>query len=193
MKLILVDRRKAKVFCILVLLMGVLFGVGEVIKGQLNPVSLMQNNIKSLKEYKVLEGKISYELPSEWECRLKSFPGNQIIYHNEFVSKDMCISGFVQVWNDKEDLKTFLENSKVSSQKQNKIKNYKIKEININESQGYYINYTMKANEREYIASEYFIKYKKGFIRFSFFNNKENYKEDMKGLYNAILKTIKLK
>ncbi|KEI06808.1 hypothetical protein IRP63_00805 [Clostridium botulinum] len=193
MKLILVDRRKAKVFCILVLLMGVLFGIGELIKGQLNPVSLMQNNIKSLKEYKVLDGKLSYQLPSGWECRLKSFPGNQIIYHNEFVSKDMSISGFVQVWNEKKDLKTFLDNSKTYSEKQNKIKNYEIKEVSINGSQGYYTNYTMKVNEREYIASEYFIKYKKGFIRFSFFNNKENYKGDMKGLYDAILKTIKLK
>ncbi|EDS76796.1 conserved membrane-associated protein [Clostridium botulinum C str. Eklund] len=193
MKIIVVNRKKLKIVCILFLLMISIFGVGELIKGQLNPVSFMQNDIKGLKKYTALDGKFSYELPAEWTCKTKSFPGNQIIYHNEFMAKDMSITGFVQVWKDKGDLKRFLENSKEASEKANKIKKYKIKKLELEDKKGYYIRYIMDINEKEYIANEYFIKYDNGFIRFSFFNKKENYKGDMNTLYTAILKTIQLK
>src|SRR3712207_7985862 len=48
-----------------------------------------------------------------------------------FMAKDMSITGFVQVWQEKGDLKNFLENSKEVSQKANKIKKYKIKKLEL--------------------------------------------------------------
>lgn len=193
MKIIVVNRKKLKLVCTLFLLMVSIFGVGQIVKGKLNPVSFMQNDIKSLKRYTTLDDKLSYELPGEWMCKTKAFPGNQIIYHNEFKAKDMSITGFVQVWQNKGDLKGFLENSKEVSEKANKIKKYKIKKLELDDRSGYHIKYIMDTIGKEYVANEYFIKYNNGFLRFSFFNKKENSKGDMDTLYTAILKTIQLK
>lgn len=193
MKIIILNRRKLQVFLILMVLMAILFGVGEMIKGQLKSVSFMQNNIRALKTFEALDGSISYKLPSEWTTSMKSFPGNQIIYHNDFTSKDLVLNGFVQVWNKQEDLKGFLDISKKVSEEQNRIKNYKITSIKINDKDGYLVKYSMDARDIDYMAYEYFIKYKEGFIRFSFFTKSKDFKEYMKALYDSIVKTVEAK
>lgn len=187
------NKRKLEVFITLIILMGILFAAGEMVKGHLKAVSFMQNNIKSLKTYEVLDGKFSYKLPSEWTTSIKDFPGNQIIYHNEFISKDLSISGFVQVWNEEDDLKNFLDISKEASKKQNKIKNYKISDFKMEDKKGYLVKYIMKSKDVDFVAYEYFIKYNKGFIRFSFFMKNKDFKEDIATLYDSILKTVSLK
>ncbi|MGY0374075.1 hypothetical protein [Clostridium sp. JNZ J1-5] len=192
MKIIIMNKRKLEVFITLIILMGILFAAGEMVKGHLKAVSFMQNNIKSLKTYEVLDGKFSYKLPSEWTTSIKDFPGNQIIYHNEFISKDLSISGFVQVWNEEDDLKNFLDISKEASKKQNKIKNYKISDFKIGDKKGYLVKYIMKSKDVDFVAYEYFIKYNKGFIRFSFFMKNKDFKEDIATLYDSILKTVSL-
>lgn len=193
MKIIIMNKRKLEVFITLIILMGILFAAGEMVKGHLKAVSFMQNNIKSLKTYEVLDGKFSYKLPSEWTTSIKDFPGNQIIYHNEFISKDLSISGFVQVWNEEDDLKNFLDISKEASKKQNKIKNYKISDFKMEDKKGYLVKYIMKSKDVDFVAYEYFIKYNKGFIRFSFFMKNKDFKEDIATLYDSILKTVSLK
>ncbi|QGU93902.1 hypothetical protein GOM49_01055 [Clostridium bovifaecis] len=193
MKIIIMNRRKLQVFLILMVLMAILFGVGEMLKGQLKSVSFMQNNIKALKTFEALDGSISYKLPSEWTTDIKSFPGNQIIYHNDFTSKDLLINGFVQVWDEQEDLKEFLDISKKVSEGQNKIKNYKITNIKVDNKEGYLVKYNMNSRDIDYTAYEYFIKYKKGFIRFSFFTKSKDFKEYMKALYDSIVKTVEVK
>ncbi|MEA4826755.1 MAG: hypothetical protein VB130_09000 [Clostridium sp.] len=193
MKIIIMNKRKLEVFITLIILMGILFAAGEMVKGHLKAVSFMQNNIKSLKTYEVLDGKFSYKLPSEWTTSIKDFPGNQIIYHNEFISKDLSISGFVQVWNEEDDLKNFLDISKEASKKQNKIKNYKISDFKMGDKKGYLVKYIMKSKDVDFVAYEYFIKYNKGFIRFSFFMKNKDFKEDIATLYDSILKTVSLK
>lgn len=193
MKIIILNKRKLEVFLILALLMGILFGVGELIKGQLKSVSFMQNNIRSLKAFQALEGNLSYKLPSEWTTSIETFPGNQITYHNNFTSKDLAISGFVQVWSNQEDLKGFLDISRKVSEQQNTIKDYKISGIKVNNKEGYVIKYITTSRDIDYMAYEYFIRYKSGFVRFSFFTKNKEFKEDMKSLYEAILKTVELR
>ena len=75
MKVIIMNKRKLEVFITLIVLMAILFGVGDIIKVHLKPVSLIQNNVKALTEYKALEGGFTYKLPSDWTTNLKSFPG----------------------------------------------------------------------------------------------------------------------
>lgn len=193
MKMIIMNKRKLEVLAILVILMGLLFGVGEMIKGELKSVSFMQNNIKKLKTIEALDGKVTYKLPSEWTTSMTSFPGNQIVYHNDFTANDFLVSGFVQVWNNVEDLKSFLEMSKKVSEKQNEIKDYSMNNLKMDSHEGYLVKYIMNSKGTDYMAYEYFIKYKNGFIRFSFFSRNQNFKENMKTLYESIVKTVQIK
>lgn len=192
MKVIIMNKRKLEVFITLIILMAILFGVGDIVKVHLKPVSLIQNNVKALTEYKALEGKFTYKLPSDWTTEMKSFPGNQITYHNEFVANDLLTSGFVQVWREQENLKEFLDRSKEFAEKQNKIKKYKIKDIKVKDREAYSIRYIISSKEVDYIAHEYFIKYNEGFVRFAFFSTYDNFKEGMVKLYDSILETVSL-
>lgn len=193
MKIIIMNKRKLEVVFTLIILMGILFGTGEVLKGHLKTVSFMQNNIKQLKEYEALEGKIIYKLPDEWTTSTKTFPGEEIIYHRDFISKDMKLQGFVQVWKQEQDLKDFLNKSKEISEAQNKISGYKASEFKMDNKEGYLVKYKMNSNGNAYVAYEYFIKYNKGFLRFSFFMNSKDFKEDMVALYESIIKEVTIK
>lgn len=193
MKVIIMHKGKLQVFITLLALMGLLFVIGELVKNEFRYVSFMQNNIKDLKAFEALEGDISYKLPSEWTTSQETLPGKQIVYHNNFKSNDLTVHGFVQVWNNEEDLKDFLDRSRKVSEQQNKIKDYNIKDININDKKGYLINYVITSNNIKYTAYEYFIKYKNGFLRFSFFTKSSDFNEGIRFLYETILKTVNLK
>ncbi|MFU0825777.1 PsbP-related protein [Clostridium sp.] len=190
---IVVNKRKLQVFLVVITLMAILFGVGEMLKEELKSVSFMQNDIKELRTFEALDGNISYKLPSKWTTYTETFPGGQIVYHNNFTSEDLLISGFVQVWNYEHDLKGFLDLSKKVSESQNEVKNYKITNIKVSGKEGYMINYTMKSRNIDYTVHEYFIKHKKGFVRFSFFTRSSNFREYMKTLYDSIVRTLEIK
>lgn len=192
MKVIVMNKRKIQVVSVAVILMAVLFGIGHICEEHIKSVSFIQNNIKTLTEYKGLDGWLTYKLPSEWTTKMDSFPGNDIIYHNDFQSKDGTITGFVQVWNMKEDLKGFLSESKQISTKQNQVSNYTVKDIDINGKQGYLVKYNILSEKEPYSVQEYFIKNKNKFIRFSFFVKKRNFKEYFSILFYNIVKTLKI-
>lgn len=189
----IVNKKKLEVFLVVITLMTLLFGIGEIIKEQLKPVSFMQNDIKELRNFEALDGNISYKLPSKWTTSTETFPGGQIVYHNNFKSEDLLISGFVQVWNYEDDLKKFLDMSKKVSESENKIKNYKITNIKVNGKEGYMIKYNMKSKKIDYTVYEYFIKRQKGFVRFSFFTRNKNFREYMGTLYDSIVRTLEIK
>ncbi|KOA18934.1 hypothetical protein CLHOM_26740 [Clostridium homopropionicum DSM 5847] len=193
MKIIIMNKRKLEVFFTLMLLMGVLFGTGEMLKGHLKTVSFMQNNIRQLKEYTGLGGSLKYKLPEEWSTSDRIFSGNEIVYHKDFTSKDLTINGFVQVWREQQDLKSFLDKSKEVSEKQNIIKNYSALPLKLDNKVGYLVKYVMESNDTDYVAYEYFIKEPKGFLRFSFFMKSKDFKEDMVALFDSIVKTASLK
>ena len=133
----------------------------------------MENNINLSKDYVALNGKVSYKLPEGWTTKEKKFSGGEIIYHNDFQSSDAVIHGFVEVWKSKQDLKTFLENSKKISQEQNAIKNYKLDSILINGKKTYLVQYLINVTDNNwYKVYEYFIDDGSEFYRFSFFTRK---------------------
>ncbi len=171
-----------------------LLGISKEFDKKLKSTILLENNISLLDNYIALNGKVSYKLPEGWTTKEKKFSGGEIIYHNDFQSSDAVIHGFVEAWKCKQDLKTFLDNSKKISQEQNVIKDYKIDSIIINGKKTYVVQYLMNVTDNNwYKVYEYFIDYGSEFYRFSFFTRNVNFKEAYGAIYESIVETFKIK
>lgn len=193
MRLIILNRKRLGVTAIILGLMLVMFAVEERFDERLKATALMYNDISSLIKYEGLGKKFSYSLPNKWESSPKNFGNAEIIYHNDFNTKDQSIHGFVQVWNLREDLKAFLERSKetAGAVKPVKYKNYKMEAININNHSGYLVSYSMDVGEGKYYKGyEYYLSQDGLMFRFSFFVNEANFKENMPTVFNTIVKTF---
>lgn len=192
MKLIMINGKKIGVTIIIIGLMIVLLGFERNFDMRLKFTALIQNNMESLIEYKGLQGRLRYELPAQWTCRNQDIFGDEILYHSDFKSDDNTINGFVEVWNLKENLKVFLQNSKSISEKQNLYKEYSIKQICLDGNRGYLIKYTItKEIGDSYKCMEYFIETGKQICRFSFFVKESDFKENMPTIFEVIVKTLK--
>lgn len=192
MKTIVIDRKKLGIMLITSGLMIIMFFIEASFQQRLKLTSLIQNGMHSLKEYNAMNGKFTYKLPDTWSTEEKKFGGGEIIYHNSFKSKDAKIYGYIQVWHINEDLKMFLENSKLIAEKQNTYKNYNIKSETINEESAYLVEYTLlNGKDIYYKGTEYFIKTKNGFIRFAFYTREDNYKEDLSMVFKTIVESSK--
>lgn len=193
-KSIVINKKKLGVTIIIIGLMIVLLGLEKNFDMRLKFTALMQNNIKYLTQYEGMGNRLKYKLPSKWTCKNQNMFGNEILYHSDFKSEDNKIKGFVEVWNLDGDLKTFLENSKIISQKQNLYKNYNIRNIEINGNSGYLIEYTLtKELGDSYKGIEYFLERGTQFCRFSFFVNESDFKENMPTIFETIVKTLEYK
>lgn len=191
MRFIVLNKKRIGVTIIIIGLMVILFGLEDKFDGRLKDVALIQNNISSLVEYKVPELKFTYKLPSNWTTKKQDFPGGEILYHNDFDSEDAVIHGFVQVWQIKEDLKSFLDKSKNSSAMFAQYNEYNITPIEINGHEGYLLTYTMKTSEKAvYKGYEYFLKDKDKFFRFAFFVRDANFIENMPTIFRTIVETF---
>ncbi len=193
MKVIILNRKRIGVTLIIIGLMVILFASEKIFDERLKHTTLINSDIENLKTYSALEGRIIYRLPENWESHTKDFHSKEILYHNDFNSEDMKISGFIQVWNYKQELKEFLEKSKEISLKENKVENYKMEPIKISGHEGYVINYKMTTSPGiKYVAYEYFLRNKDEFIRFSFFVKEEYYKENMTVIFESLVSTLKV-
>ncbi|MBL4936062.1 hypothetical protein JK636_09835 [Clostridium sp. YIM B02515] len=191
MRLIILNRKRLGVTVIIIGLMLVLFGLEKKFDGRLRYVALMQNNIYSLTKYDVPELNFSYKLPKEWTTQKQSFGGDEIVYHNDFSSEDASIHGFVQVWNIKEDLKSFLDKSNELNKQYAQYTDYNITPIVVKNHDGYLVTYTMKTSETaKYKGYEYFIKDKGKFFRFTFYVRDVNFKENMPTIFKTIVETF---
>lgn len=80
--------------------------------GNLEKVALINNNIEGLNTYTALDGILTYKLPDSWDVEEKKYPGNYIIYDNNFTSDSMGIWGYVQILNSSEGLEKMIEKEK---------------------------------------------------------------------------------
>lgn len=193
MKIIFINRKKLGIIVILLGLMITLLGISKQFDDKLKTTILIENNINLLDNYDALDGKINYKLPEGWTTKEKKFYSDEIIYHNDFQSTDAVIHGFVEVWKSKQELKTFLANSKKISEQQNVIKNYKIDSIIINGKRTYLVQYLIKVTDNNwYKAYEYFIENQDEFYRFSFFTRNTNFKEAYGAIFESIVETLKV-
>lgn len=194
MKFIVVDGKKLGAIIVVIGLMLVLFGIGNNFNDKIRSTAYIQSNMGKLKEYKINELNISYMIPEKWITNIQKFGGGEIIYHNDFTDKVEGINGFVEVWNVKQDLKTFLNNSKEASMQQNVIENYTIQNLSAKIGSGFLVKYIIKDKyEKKYTANEYFIKVGSKFIRFAFYVDSDKYKNSMQPLFKAIIDTLKYK
>ncbi|AAO34896.1 hypothetical protein K144313037_00790 [Clostridium tetani] len=192
MKIIFIDKKKTTVFIVILILMSSMFVFQKIINNSMRMTSLMQSNIKNLKEYKALNGEIEYGLPEDWMTEEKKFEESEIIYHNEFQSMDLKVHGFIQIWDINYNIKEFLENSKAISEKQNKISDYVMENIKINNNLTYSINYTICNNQDKFFRCyEYFLNKDNKIIRFSFFVQEDKFKENMPTIFKNIVSTLK--
>lgn len=194
MRLIILNRKRLGVTIIIVGLMLVLFGLEKKFDGRLKYVALMKSNIYSLTKYDVPELNFSYKLPNEWTTKKQGFSGNEIVYHNDFTSEDASIHGFVQVWNIREELKSFLDNSKEINDQYARYTDYKLSPIEIKKHEGYLVTYTMKTSDNTvYKGEEYFLKDSGKFFRFAFYVRDVNFKETMPTIFKTIVETFEHK
>jgi hypothetical protein len=192
-RFIIINRKRLGITAIMLGLMAILFGFGMNFDMRLRQASLIYNNINSLVTYEGSDNSFSYKLPKEWLVTKKEVSGNEIIYHNDFVSEDEKIHGFVQVWNYEGDLMKFLEKSKEASLKPqaNKYKQYEISTVQINNNKVYLLKYIVDVgNKNYYRANEYFIGDSGKFYRISFFVKESDFKETMESIFKTIVKTI---
>lgn len=195
MRVIFINGRKVGVAIIIVGLMVTLFGLERHFDDKLKMAALIQNNIGPLMQYEGLNGKLTYKLPETWETKTSSFEGDDITYHNDFKADNLSILGFVQVWNKKIDLRKFLDNSKIISEKQNVIKDYRLEEIEINNCEGFLVRYLIYSpkEKKDYLAYEYFIDCTDAYVRFSFFVRSDKYKDSTVRIFQSIVKTLQYK
>ena len=114
------------------------------------------------------------------------------VYHNDFLSDDAKIHGYVEVWNSKEDLSAFISDNKVVSDKGYVINDYDLKPISINDFAGYFVTYKSKSTmSTNYVCNEYFAKVSGKVLKFSFSTRESNYNDNIKSAFKVIADTIK--
>ncbi len=191
MKVLIINKKRFGVTMIIIGLMLILFGLEKNFDNRLKIASLIHNNVSSFKEYNILNGKISYKLPSNWEINEEIINGEDIIYSNSFIDKKNNMKGFIQLWNYKGDLKAFIKHSKeVSDKQQVDYTKYNVVPVDLNNMKGYLAQYSILKENKEYVAYEYFFKVEEGFIRVSFFVPEKYYQESIETVFNTILKNI---
>ena len=190
MKVIEINTKRAGVTIILIGLMLILLGLAKNFDSMIKDTMLTKEN-SNMKTYNTEGNLFTYKLPMGWSTKEEKFQGKEITYHNNFISQDKKINGFVELWNLNEDLGQFLNNSKEISQEQNDINSYNISEINFNSYKGYRITYIItNKNKTSYHRTEYFIKHNNLVSRFSFFTKQKDYKENMVQEFENIVHTL---
>lgn len=136
----------------------------------------------SYKEYTGCDGKFKYRLPSSWRTKEQKFQGGEILYHNDFISSDSKILGYVQVWNLGISLKDFIEGGKKNVSGGENFREYSVEPLKINSKDGYILQYTREIEKGKSMkAFEVFVMDEGDiFHRFAFYMDEKVWKSDMR-------------
>ena len=191
MKLLIFNKKTTGIYIIIIGLMLVMLGAVNKFDERIKSTSLIYNNIKALKVYSIENIKYTYKLPKNWSTEEEKVSGEEIIYHNSFISNDGGLHGYVQVWKLRRDLENFIEDIKINSEVENRIYDYKVTNYNDSNIKGFKVVYKINTKNDNYVAYEYFIKLKENFIRFSFYTKEKEFKESMENNYETLVKYLK--
>ncbi|MGL5243953.1 MAG: hypothetical protein ACRC7R_02075 [Sarcina sp.] len=182
------NKRQLGVTLILVFLMMVMLTGEKVFNNNIKKVALTNNNIGDLNRYMALEGTISYSLPDTWDVEEKKYPGNYIVYDNNFVSEEMGILGYVQVLNTNKDITTLVTEDKEKLKDKN-IYKYELGEDKINGNNINKVSYTEKSDKgKTYLNIIYYKKISnEKILKVLFSSSEEKYKENYSTIYEVIL------
>ena len=186
------NKKQLSITLTLIFLMTVLFTGKDIFKENIERALLTNNNIGELSSYSALEGVINYTLPDTWDAQEQQYPGNYIIYNNNFVSDDMSIIGYIQIINYSKDLEELIDKDK------EKINFYEskfyTKEIeDIDGEKVYKVVYKEKGDEnRVYLNMLYYKRLDDNrVLKVLFSSLEEKFEEDNDMIYNIIIKSFK--
>lgn len=148
-----------------------------------------QPRISQFINYKSIEGNFGFTYPSAFEINEKTFTGGEILYHIYFHDNQNVAHGFLQVWNFSEDLGTFLEKSKDSSQQEYKY--FISNTIEINNMNGYLWDYVVAVGNNYYKGMEIFLKKEGRMYRMSYFIPESKWDDKQSRLFWKMAKSLK--
>ncbi|QAA30689.1 hypothetical protein [Clostridium manihotivorum] len=188
----IINRKQLGVMLILIALMAVLFIAQTGFNDRFRIVSLMNSNITDFKQYSVVNGKYTFKLPSEWESEQKSYPGNYIVYDNNFKNDDLGILGYAQVINSNEKLDKVVSDDK-NRLSTEKILDYKVVSDKINGNECKKVNYKEKLNKGKLVYhSTYYVSESDGVLfKVDFSIGQDQYKESLTSVFDTVIESFK--
>lgn len=185
------NKKQLGVTIILISLMIVLVGAEKVFNSRIKLVALMNNNISELKRYEALDGKYVYDIPEGWQIREKNYPGDYIIYSNEFLSDEMGLVGYVQVISTNNSIKNIINEDK-SILKSENITGYKVSQEKSKDREIQKIEYNNDSDKKTYMNVAYYIDLGDNRVgKISFACDKNKYKENYNTIFKVILESFK--
>lgn len=163
----------------------------NIFTSNIKKVALTNNNIDELITYKALDGFLSYKLPDSWDVEEKKYPGNYIIYDNNFISDSMGLWGYVQIINSEGTLEEFIEKEEKNIE-EDEILNYEILDEKIEDNLVKKVTYKEK-NDRGaiYFNTIYYKELDDNKIVKVLFSAREGKeKEDYSVVYKSIIHSI---
>lgn len=148
-----------------------------------------QPRISQFINYKSIEGNFSFAYPSAFELNEKTFTGGEILYHVDFHDNQNVVHGFMQVWNFSEELGTFLEKAKNSSQQEYKY--FVSNNIEINNMNGYLWDYVVAVGNNYYKGMEIFLTKEGRMYRMSYFIPENKWDDKQSRLFWKMAKSLK--
>jgi hypothetical protein len=186
-----INKKQLGVMLILISLMAVLFVVQIGFDDRLRIVSLMNSNITDFKQYSISDGKYQYKLPSEWITEQKTYPGNYIIYSNNFKNDELGVIGYAQLINSQENL------DKVSGEDKTRLNNekildYKTSNIKIKDKECRKINYKEKLNQGKLVYhNTYYVSEASGIVfKVDFSIGQDKYKESLNSVFDVVVESF---
>ncbi|MGG5463196.1 hypothetical protein [Clostridium sp. B9] len=187
----LLNKKQFGITLILILLMLILVTGENMFNSNLEKVALINNNIEGLNTYTALDGILTYKLPDSWDVEEKKYPGNYIIYDNNFTSDSMGIWGYVQILNVDEELANIINKDKEKIV-QDKISEYKVVDENIDGEVVKKVVFKEKNDKGlTYINTVYYKQIGEDKVAKVLFNaSEEREKEDYSIIYKTIVDSL---
>lgn len=191
MKVLTINKRKTGLAIIMVGLMILIIGLGNYFEEKLKIATLTQNNIGSFKTYKI-EEKITYGLPESWISSETKVSNEKIKYHSDFISDDNIIKGYIELWDENEDIQSIIKENEKHI-KGIGIDDYKVVRSNIGKDEAYVMQYNISLSKDDFYRTyDYFLNLNGNKIKSSFYIKDKSYKENIPIIFENIMKTFKI-
>lgn len=147
------------------------------------------------KDYTGLNGMFEYKLPAEWIASEEKSGGSEIMYRNNFSSKDGKLHGFVEIWNLNRPTINFVNEFRKKLANIVSVKNCRMEPLKINGMEGYVLQYSIKCEKSKYTKAFEVLVLDKGnvFRRFAFYMDESIWRDEFRTLFLNIAAYAKQK
>lgn len=191
-KFIIINLKKGSIFAIIISSILILFFIEAKLDNKLKSAVLVYNNSGSLSTYTAAANNVSYNLPKTYDSNAYDYSSGKVIHDNEFKSEEGEIIGFIQVVKDKVDLKEAIKNKELFTKKSID-DSYNIESLEISNMDSLEVSYEFSSDYgNRFQATEYFIKIKDGYVKFSFFTPAKEFNGKIESICRAIVNTLKV-